>query len=41
MSPTAVVIMVSTSIFIWGGFLALVVRAIRREGAKRGDASRR
>ena len=34
MSPSAVVMMVLICGFIWGGFWAFLVRAIRREGDK-------
>ncbi len=37
MSTSAIVVMVVICGSVWGGFLALLVRAIRREGSKRGQ----
>jgi len=37
MSGSAIVVMVVICGSVWGGFLALLWRAIRREGAKRGQ----
>lgn len=35
MTPLAIWTMAIICGFVWGGFLFLVVRAVRREGAKR------
>jgi hypothetical protein len=35
MSGSAIVVMVSICGFVWGGFLVLLTRAVRKEGAKR------
>ena len=37
MSAPAIVMLVLVGSFVWGGFLALLVRAVRREGAKRAE----
>lgn len=34
MSGSALVVMVSVCTLIWGGFLTLLTRAVRREGGK-------
>lgn len=36
MSTTAIVVMVVICGSVWGGFLTLLLRAIRREGRKQG-----
>lgn len=37
MSPASIVMMVVVCSFVWGGFVTLLVRAIRMEGAKAAD----
>lgn len=37
MSPAAWVMMALVGGFIWGGFLLLLVRAVRKEGAKTSE----
>ncbi len=37
MSTSAVVMMVAVCCLIWGGFAFLLVRAVRREGAKSAE----
>ena len=37
MSIEAIVVMVLVCGFVWGGFVLLLVRAIREEGAKASD----
>lgn len=39
MDTAAIVMMVAICTFVWGGFLLLLVRAVRREGAKRRESS--
>ena len=42
MSTTAILMMIAICGLVWGGFLVLLTRAVRHEGAKRrreGDAS--
>ncbi len=34
MSPLAIAMMATICGFVWGGFLTLLVRALRREGSK-------
>ena len=38
MTATAVTAMVLICGVVWGGFAALLMRAVRREGSKRGGA---
>lgn len=37
MSPAAIAMMVVVCSLVWGGFVALLVRAVRMEGAKATD----
>ncbi len=41
MSTTAVMIMIAICSFVWGGFAAFLIRAVRHEGAKRRSAAGR
>lgn len=40
MSPLALLSMITILALVWGGFGALLFRAIRAEGRKRGHAAR-
>jgi cytochrome c oxidase assembly factor CtaG len=37
MSTSAVVMMVVTCVLVWGGFVVLLLRAVRKEGRKASD----